>query len=331
MLSRVKIRRGARRAIVTALAVTSLDKRDQRRFLRRPRPISTRTVDLGLYWSQVSILMGYGEFAPDTHGTGRTVAVAVFVVLILVWGALCVRWFRLCGFVNLIIWSSGVLAVPDWIPLGVGPSPTTEWALRIHSGVLGALAVLLYWLTHSADRSRVWCLKTVENFRRQKPAALLRLGSLSEKDGDIDGARRWYRRAAATGDAPSADYPDAADEVTADTTAADAVTALVRLESQGSPEQAAAWYLRVISSSYTSSQEPTVLAAIELARIDAASSDTEGAIAWYDYALGVERDSTGSHHRFLYWSAVEPSEDGPGVPRRSPGSLNMPHVLSAPV
>ncbi len=162
--------------------------------------------------------------------------------------------------------------------------------------------------------------------RRESPASktgclLLRLGSLSEKDGDIDSALRWYRRAAATGDAPSAVYPDAADEVTADTTAADAVAALVRLESQRSPEQAAEWCLRVINSSYTSSQEPTVLAAIELARTDAASADTEGAIAWYDYALGVERDSAGSHHRFLYWSAVVPSEDGPGVPRTPPGIL----------
>ncbi len=321
VLSRVKIRRRARRAIVSALAATSLDKRDQRKFRRRRRPISTRTVDLGLYWSQVPILMGYGVLALYAHGTVRTVAVAVFVVLILVWGALCVRWFRLCGFVNLIIWSNGLLAVTSWIPLGVGPSPTTEWPLALHTGELGALAVVLFWLTHSTDRSRAWCLKTVENLRRQKPAALLRLGSLSEKDGDIDSALRWYRRAAATGDAPSADYPDAADEVTADTTTADAVAALVRLESQRSPEQAAEWCLRVINSSYTSSQEPTVLAAIELARIDAASADTEGAIAWYDYALGVERDSAGSHHRFLYWSAVVPSEDGPGVPRTPPGIL----------
>lgn len=321
VLSRVRTGRRARRAIVTALAATSLDKRDRRKILRRRRPISTRTVDLGLYWSQVPILMGHGVFALYTHGTVRTAAAVVCVALILVWGALGVRWFRLCGFADLIIWSSGVLAVTSGIDLGFGPGPTTEWALTIHSGVLGALAVMLFWLTHSADRSRAWCLKTVENFRRQRPAALLRLGSLSEKDGDIDSARRWYRRAAATGDAPSAEYPDAADEVTADTTAADAVTALVRLESQGSPEQAEAWCLRVISSSYTSSQEPTVRAAIELARIDANSSDTEGAIAWCVYALGVERDSAGSHHRFLYWSAVAPSEDGPGVPRRPPGSL----------
>ncbi|MHA5054184.1 caspase family protein [Streptomyces sp. SD15] len=323
VLPRVKTRRRSRREIATALAATSLDKRDQRKLLRRRRPISTRTVDLWLYWSQLLISAGHGVFALYTHGTVRTVGFMGFVVLILVWGALCVRWFRLCGFVNLIIWGSGVIAATFWIGMSLGyrPDPNAEWAVQIHNGVLGALAVLLLWLTHSADRSRAWCLKAVENLRRQKPAALLRLGSLSEKDGDIDSARRWYRRAAATGDAPSGEYPDAADEIIADTTAADAVTALVRLESQGSPEQAAAWCLRVISSSYTSSQEPTVLAAIELARLDAGSSDAEGAIAWYDYALGVERDSAGKFHRSLYWSAVEPTEDGPGAPRRPPGSL----------
>ncbi len=123
VLSRVKIRRRVRRAIVTALAATSLDKRDQRKFRRGRRPISTRTVDLGLYWSQVPILMGYGVLALCAHGTVRTVAVAVFVVLILVWGALCVRWFRLCGFVNLIIWSNSLLAVTSWIPLGSVPVP----------------------------------------------------------------------------------------------------------------------------------------------------------------------------------------------------------------
>ncbi|MFD0009006.1 caspase family protein [Streptomyces sp. NPDC127178] len=322
VLSRVKTRRRARRAIVMALAATSLDKRDQRKLLRGRRPISTRTVDLGLYWSQLLISMGHGAFALYTHGTVRTVAFMVFVVLILVWGALCVRWFRLCGFVNQIIWGSGVFALASWIQIGLGYGPQpTEWAFKIHNGVLGALAVTLFWLTHSADRSRAWCLKSVENFRRQRPAALFRLGSLSEKDGDIDSARRWYRRTAATGDAPSGEYPDAADEITADTTAADAVTALVRLESQGSPERAAAWCLRVINSAYTTSPEPTVLAAIELARIDAASSDTKSALVWYDYAFAIEQDSTGNHHRFLYWSAVEPTEGGPGVPRRAPGRL----------
>ncbi|MEU6609402.1 hypothetical protein ABZ922_30825 [Streptomyces shenzhenensis] len=321
VLSRVKTRRRARRAIVTALAATSLDERDQRKLLRSRRPISTRTIDLGLCCSQLPIFWGYGMLALYTHGSVRTVAYMAFALLILVWGALCVRWFRLCGYVNLIIWGSGVFAATSWIEMGLGydASQPPAWAFMIYNGVLGALAVLLFWLTRSADRSRAWCLKAVENLRRQRPAALLRLGLLSEKDGDIDSARRWYRRAAAIGDAPSGEYPGAADKITADTTAADAVTALVRLESQGSPEQAAAWCLRVINSSYTTSPEPTVLAAIELARIDVASSDTKGAIAWYDYALRMERE--GNRHQFLYWSAVEPTEDGPGVPRRPPGHL----------
>jgi len=321
VLSQVKMRRRARRTIVTALAATSLAKRDQRKLLRWRRPISTRTIDHCLLWSQIPIMVGSGMFEIYTHGTVRTVSHMAFVVLILVWGALSVRWFRLCGYVNMIIWGSGVFAATNWIDMGLGYGPRSSvWAFT-YNGVLGALAVLLFWLTRSADRSRAWCLKAVENLRRQKPAALLRLGSLSEKDGDTDSALRWYRRAAATGDAPSGKYPAAADEITADTTAADAVTALVRLESQRSPEQAETWCLRVISSSYTTNPEPTVLAAIELARIDANASNTEDAIAWYDYALGVERDSTGHFHRDLYWSAIEPTEDGPGVPRRPPGRL----------
>lgn len=196
-----------------------------------------------------------------------------------------------------------------------------EWAFKIQSVVQGAMAVLLLWLTRSAARSRARCLKTVEHHRRQKPAALLRLGSLSEQDRDLDSARHWYLRAAATDETPSGKFPAVADQITADTTAADAATALVRLESHSPPEQAAAWYRRIIDSPYTSSPEPTVRAALELARIDAAASDSEGALTWYDYALGVERDEAGDRHRALYWEGVEPSEDGPGVPRRPPGRV----------
>ncbi|MDI2126034.1 caspase family protein [Yinghuangia seranimata] len=316
-----RLSRPTKHIIATALTATPLHRRSWKPLLRARRAIPPGWIDFALFMAPLVQLMVYGLALQHSPAAARVALTAAAVAVLVAWGVVALRWYRLSKSLNAFMVVGGVLVVLDpplllWQRDALEISLPTRFA---YDAVLAAVVGTLYWLTHDTKRIRAWCLATVGKHRLQEPAALYRLGVLSERDGDTEGALSWYRRAAATGDAPGVVYPAEADNPVADTVAADALTALVRLRSHDS-EHAPAWCERVIESAYSTNLRPNVLAAIVLARIEA-PSDPRHAIEWYDYALSTERDNAGDFERVLYWGRVELTDSRPAAPRTLPGPV----------